>query len=97
MVRTSSGRAIGRHPHGSRATFASVLPARLAPSRARSGAVPSLLLSVVAVRPGETAQVPMRVQHAAGGSRAGRVSLIVTSESDPSKTASTATTVTAAR
>ena len=48
----SSRRAIGRHPHGSRATFASVVPARLAPSRARSVADPDLLFSVVAVRAG---------------------------------------------
>ena len=51
-VPASSRRAIGRQPHGSRATFASVVPARLAPSRARSVAVPDLLFSVVAVRPG---------------------------------------------
>ena len=47
-----SWRAIGRLPHGSRATFAPSLPARLAPSRARSGAGPALLLSVPAVRRG---------------------------------------------
>ena len=48
----SSRRGIGRHPHGSRATFASIVPARLAPSRARSVADPDLLFSVVAVRAG---------------------------------------------
>ncbi len=57
----------------------------------------SVANGLVAVKPGETAQVPVRVRRDAGGSRSGRVSLIVTSESDPSKIASTATTVTAAR
>ena len=52
LAPTPSRRAIGRLPHGSRATFTSVVPARLAPSRARSGAVPSLLFSVIAVRAG---------------------------------------------
>ena len=35
-----SRRAIGRHPHGSRATFSRRVPARLAPSRARFGGRP---------------------------------------------------------
>ncbi|MBF8291098.1 MAG: hypothetical protein HW391_2066, partial [Chloroflexi bacterium] len=51
-MRASSGRVIGRQPHGSRATFGSVVPARLAPSRARSVADPALLLSVLTVSPG---------------------------------------------
>ena len=51
LVRRPHRRAIGRHPHGSRATFGTGVPARLAPSRARLEAVPGLLLSVVAVRP----------------------------------------------
>ena len=52
LAPASSRRVIGRRPHGSRVTFVSVVPARLAPSRARSVADPDLLFSVVAVRPG---------------------------------------------
>jgi M6 family metalloprotease-like protein len=50
--------------------------------------------ALVALRPGETATMPVHVRRTAAGPRAGRVSLIVTSESDPTKSARTATTVT---
>jgi M6 family metalloprotease-like protein len=60
------------------------------------GWVADLANALVAVRPGETANVPVHVRRTAGGLRAGRVSVVVTSESDPSKTATTATTVTVA-
>jgi M6 family metalloprotease-like protein len=53
--------------------------------------------ALVALRPGQSTTVPVHVRRTGAGPRAGRVSLIVTSESDPSKSARTATTVTSTR
>jgi M6 family metalloprotease-like protein len=61
-----------------------------------AGWAADLANALVALRPGETAKVPVHVRRT-GAAATGRVTVIVTSESDPSKTASTATTVTAQR
>jgi M6 family metalloprotease-like protein len=53
--------------------------------------------ALVALRPGESTTVPVHVRRIGASPRVGRVSLIVMSESDPSKTARTATTVTSQR
>ena len=50
LVRCPLGALSGAGRHGSRVTFAPAVPARLAPSRARSVAVEALLLPVLAVR-----------------------------------------------